>query len=247
MSKFFSLFSEIITKLNSKASLVDGKVPLSQLPDNIGGDGDEPVKISAVLNVETLELSELSHYYEDIEALIGEGKNFEFWCLSSYSDSETAWCIGDLLYSDDSKFVFQINSPVASNGYPYSYLIFIYKNRVSVRQQSESSGGEDEVVWVTGVIDLSTLQVSAMSHTYAELLELINAGKMVKSLVDYTAGVCYGDLAVYNRYQALIVFQVMLQGDFGFGNALHYLNVSINPDNFIKVTPYIVETMDLGS
>ena len=36
MGKFFILLRDIINKLNSKATLVDGKVPKEQLPDDIG-------------------------------------------------------------------------------------------------------------------------------------------------------------------------------------------------------------------
>ena len=37
MNKFFTLLQNIILKLNSKADIVDGKIPASQLPDDIGG------------------------------------------------------------------------------------------------------------------------------------------------------------------------------------------------------------------
>jgi hypothetical protein len=39
MNKFFTLLQNIISKLNSKADLVDGKIPASQLPDDIGSGG----------------------------------------------------------------------------------------------------------------------------------------------------------------------------------------------------------------
>lgn len=35
MSKLFSLWEKLINKINSKADLVDGKVPVEQLPDTV--------------------------------------------------------------------------------------------------------------------------------------------------------------------------------------------------------------------
>lgn len=107
MSKLFSLFSEIITKLNSKASLIDGKVPLSQLPDNIGGGGgeDELITVTCDIDLTTLQASNFTRTYQEIVNLVEAGKTVKLKC-----DYVAGICFGDLVVQNYSQnvVIFQI-------------------------------------------------------------------------------------------------------------------------------------------
>ena len=105
-------------------------------------------------------------------------------------------------------------------------------------------GGEDEVVWVNCFLNLATMQIEVISHTYEELAPLVGE-KVIKIAVDYGYGRCVGDLVVKNSTYA-VMFQVMLRSDLGGGFGLYYFCVELKHDNTIKVEPFVVDTISLG-
>lgn len=105
-------------------------------------------------------------------------------------------------------------------------------------------GGEDEVVWVTCFLDLSTMQIMDMSHTYEELAPLVGK-KVMKVVVDYGHGICVGDWAVKNGTYALMS-QVMIRSDLGAGLGLYYFCIELKYDNTISIDPRIIDSTSLG-
>ena len=106
-------------------------------------------------------------------------------------------------------------------------------------------GGEDEVVWVTCFLNLATMQITDMSHTYDELLAFIGK-KVIKIAVAYAYGMCVGDLSVYNNDNNLLVFQVIIRSNLGGMQGLFYFCVNLDSDNIVTVNPYILDTTSLG-
>jgi hypothetical protein len=101
-------------------------------------------------------------------------------------------------------------------------------------------------VTVTFDMDLATLTASNPSHTYTEILELIAEGKNILAKGTYAMGNLFGSLVAYNSLQNCLVFQLMVQNNFGDGLKLYYFNLTLWSNNTIGTTVHIVNTTSMG-
>lgn len=116
-----------------------------------------------------------------------------------------------------------------------------------IDEKVQNAGGADnEVVWITCDFIGETLQASNFSHTYDEIVTLLNLGKALKVKANFGAGYLYGDVVAHNTSQEIVFAQVMVQNDFGAGLNLYYYTVEIVSDGRIIVKPYIVNTTSIG-
>jgi hypothetical protein len=112
---------------------------------------------------------------------------------------------------------------------------------------SEGGGGSvEEIVWITGDLDMATMTVNNMSHTHAEIVEFINQGKKIEFRVSAAGSYAYGTLCFYNPMEDRPCFYAMFQENLGYGLMLYYFNVHIYADNSVAVTPYVVNTTGMG-
>jgi hypothetical protein len=108
------------------------------------------------------------------------------------------------------------------------------------------SGSDGDLVMISGIVDLSTMSVVSMSHTYAEIKAMLEAKKMVFVETNYGLGYAYGQITSDNLQYNNLFFQVMLQNDFGDGMKLYYLAVKVSSSDDITLTPYIINTTAIG-
>lgn len=120
--------------------------------------------------------------------------------------------------------------------------------KATLNGKAAPSGGEsvEKLEIIDATFDLATMSISNMSHTHAQIKELINNGKTV--VFRSNAGVAYtfGSLVFYNLDTDRIGFQIMIQDDFGQGYMLYYFNVVVYSDDRINVTPYVVNLIGMG-
>lgn len=122
-----------------------------------------------------------------------------------------------------------------------------YNDLTDKPSSTPSIGGSDcTSVMISGVVDLSTMRVVSMSHTYAEIKAILEAKKMVFVETYYGFGYAYGQITSDNLQYNSLFFQVMLQNDFGDGMKLYYLTVRVSSSDNITLTPYIINTTAMG-
>lgn len=109
-------------------------------------------------------------------------------------------------------------------------------------------GGEsvEEIVWITGDLDVATMTINNMSHTHAQIVELINQGKKLEFRASAAGSYAYGTLCFYNPMADRPCFYAMFQENLGYGLMLYYFNVHIYADNSVTVTPYVINTTGMG-
>lgn len=66
------------SELKNKADLVDGKIPVEQLPDNTGGSGGDILTVECVFDLSTMTVLNFSHAYGEIISALQEGKAIFF-------------------------------------------------------------------------------------------------------------------------------------------------------------------------
>ena len=115
-----------------------------------------------------------------------------------------------------------------------------------VRSIPQEGGSDCNSVMISGVVDLSTMRVASMSHTYAEIKAMLEAKKMIFVETYYGFGYAYGQITSDNLQNNNLFFQVMLQNDFGDGTKLYYLAVRVSSSDNITLTPYIINTTAMG-
>jgi hypothetical protein len=106
----------------------------------------------------------------------------------------------------------------------------------------------EEVVWVTCNLDIATITASNISHTYQEVLNLINLDKIVKVKGNFGIGVLIGEFTTYNSVDGggMLVAQLMFTGDLGYGPMLLFCNLEMYANGSAIARPYIVNTTGLG-
>lgn len=109
-------------------------------------------------------------------------------------------------------------------------------------------GGEsvEKLEVIDGTLDVATMSVSSISHTHAQIKELINNGKTVVFRANAGVAYVFGSLVFHNLVTDRIGFQLMIQEDFGQGYMLYYFNVVVYHDDRINVTPYVVNLTGMG-
>lgn len=109
----------------------------------------------------------------------------------------------------------------------------------------ESGGSGDNNVTVTFDMDIATLSASNFSHTYEEIVALLAENKNILAKGNFGLGYCFGQLVAYNALQNVLLFQIMLQVNFGDGVKLYYFSLMLAANNSISVNPYIVNTTSM--
>ena len=110
---------------------------------------------------------------------------------------------------------------------------------------TEGGGSGDSNVIVTFDMDISTLSASNFSHTYAEIVALLTENKNILAKGNFGLGYCFGQLVAYNTLQNILLFQIMLQFNFGDGVKLYYFSLVLAANNSIGVNPYIANTTSM--
>jgi hypothetical protein len=110
---------------------------------------------------------------------------------------------------------------------------------------AEGGGSGDSNVTVTFDMDISTLSASNFSHTYEEIVTLLTENKNILAKGNFGLGYCFGQLVAYNALQNVLLFQIMLQFNFGDGVKLYYFSLVLVSNNSITVNPYIVNTTSM--
>lgn len=111
-----------------------------------------------------------------------------------------------------------------------------------------TAGGEsvEKLEIIDGTLDVATMSITSMSHTHAQIKELINNGKTVFFRANAGIAYVFGSLVFHNLATDRIGFQLMIQEDFGYGYMLYYFNVVIYPEGRVNVTPYVVNLTGMG-
>ena len=102
------------------------------------------------------------------------------------------------------------------------------------------------LVMISCTLDLSTMTVVSMSHNYAEIKAMLAEKKIVFVEATHGFGYAYGQISADNMKTNRLYFQVMVQNDFGDGVKLYYFTVRVNSSDNITLTPYIVNTTEMG-
>ena len=111
---------------------------------------------------------------------------------------------------------------------------------------TEGGSSVEKLEVIDGTLDISTMSVTSMSHTHAQIKELINNGKTVVIRANAGIGYVFGSLVFHNLVTDRIGFQLMIQEDFGQGYMLYYFNMVVYPDGRINLTPYVVNLTGMG-
>lgn len=116
----------------------------------------------------------------------------------------------------------------------------------SIPQNDPGGESVEKLEVIDGTLDIATMSVTSMSHTHAQIKELINNGKTV--VMRANAGIAYvfGSIVFHNLMTDRIGFQLMIQEDFGQGYMLYYFNLVVYPDDRINVIPYVVNLTGMG-
>jgi hypothetical protein len=101
------------------------------------------------------------------------------------------------------------------------------------------------------LFDFSTFSVVSIDKTYAEIVEMIEAGKYVVArskyaLVASPVNVAYFPLSAWTKEQNGILFTGMIQANFGNGAVILSLSMSMFASNTIVVKARVVSTTDLN-
>ena len=122
-------------------------------------------------------------------------------------------------------------------------------------EQIETLGGgsKGKTVFVTGDLDLSTMEVTNISHTFDEMIAEINNGAFIRVALKYSnTAVAYGELNFYGN--TFVAYTALMSADFGDGerwviaklnfrkNSAGETTVTATVDNL--VTEEMLETLE---
>lgn len=98
------------------------------------------------------------------------------------------------------------------------------------------SGGTSDAFWVDALLDLQTLQLSNVSHTYSEILAAHQTGKIVKIRLSYYMSqtvheTTIGDLRTYIDSSNWLVFDALIAANLGNGMQVYHYRVLLYDDN----------------
>ena len=118
----------------------------------------------------------------------------------------------------------------------------------SIPQNGPGGESVEEIFWITCDLDPSTLSVSNFSHTYDEIMQVANEGKIVKG-----KGLIGGlpieyflfDLMYVGGYSGYITFAVFFRTAIQGQLVCLYVNVKMFPDNRLDTDIMIVNTTDM--
>lgn len=121
----------------------------------------------------------------------------------------------------------------------------------TMKQNSGGSGAVQEIDYVNCVFDLSTFSVVSVDKTYAEIVEMIEAGKYVVTRTTYAlvaapVNVAYFPLSAWAKEQDLILFTGLIQANIGNGAVILSLSMHMYSSNDISVKARVVSTTDLN-
>lgn len=114
-----------------------------------------------------------------------------------------------------------------------------------VRSIPQDGGSENNVFIVDATIDLTNISVSSISHTYNEVIELLELGKLGFFRIDFGQGDAYGHITSYNASESRIYYQVMATFDFGDGTKLYFFCIIQSIDT-VRLNVYLVPTTGIG-
>lgn len=127
---------------------------------------------------------------------------------------------------------------------------FIREDSEWVELVSKNSGGESvsEIFWITCDLDPNTLSASNFSHTYDEIIQAADEGKMVKGKglvsglpIEYLTF----DLMYVGGYSGYITFSAFFRTPIQGQLVCLYINVRMLPDNTIDQDIMIVNTTNM--
>ena len=251
-------WQQIKSKLNKKADLVNGKVPASQLPS--GGGGFTPTVLECTMDFADAEESDSGMQVDTTltsgtyaaalaAAQAGTPAILKITLQETEDGTTTPMGAADLFLSmvDGAGVsgVLQlgdasVTATVASDG---SVCI----------EMNDAGGGEAATVWVNGILDLQTLQVSNLDTTYQECIDAIAAGKDVKirlkfyvsaNMWEYGVGnLCITPDPQKSDYSLYYVeWNLMLWGNFGAGSAIHYFHIKLHSDESVDTVYRLVNS-----
>ena len=123
----------------------------------------------------------------------------------------------------------------------------------TVRTIPQSGSGDtvEEVAYVDALFDFSTFSVVSIDKTYAEIVEMIEAGKYVVArgkyaLVASPVNVAYFPLSAWVKEENSLLFTGMMAADLGNGSVILSLSMKISDSNYIFVKARVVSTTDLN-
>lgn len=120
-------------------------------------------------------------------------------------------------------------------------------------EMTDAGGGGSATVWVNGILDLQTLQVSNLDMTYQECIDAIAAGKDVKIRLKFYVSANMWEYGIGNLcvtpdhqksdyYLYLVEWNLMLLGNFGTGEAIHYFHIKLAQDETTTTSYRIVQS-----
>lgn len=99
-----------------------------------------------------------------------------------------------------------------------------------------------EVEVVTCNLDIATLTISNMSHTFQQILEAIEENKNVIGRAEVPGASVFCTLAFVQSNQ-IIAFNLLTYMDIGNGTTLYYFRILVNQNDDTSVTPLIISTL----
>ena len=103
----------------------------------------------------------------------------------------------------------------------------------------QNINNDKDTFWVEAQLDLQTLNVSNLSHSYADIFAAFQGGKNVKSKLYYNFGsvsqYATGDLRYVTMPEGTYVtFDGLMLANLGNGEALYYLSMTLNSNDSIQ-------------
>lgn len=121
------------TELEKKADLVDGKIPVKQLPDKIGDSGGDILTVECVFDITTMTILNFSHTYDEIISALQEGKTIFF--KSNYGLGYAfGQLVAQVVVNNELMFQLMVETNLGAGMTLYYFNIILFQNNTTAVQ-----------------------------------------------------------------------------------------------------------------
>lgn len=121
------------SELEKKADLVDGKIPVKQLPDNIGDSGGDILTVESEFDITTMTVLNFSHTYDEIISALQEGKTIFF--KSNYGLGYSfGQLVAQVVVNNELMFQLMVETNLGAGMTLYYFNITLFKNNTTAVQ-----------------------------------------------------------------------------------------------------------------
>ncbi len=119
--------------------------------------------------------------------------------------------------------------------------------KIPAEQIPDGIGSSEGNFVVDLICDITTMSVTSISKTHAEIYSALQNGKQISVRGDFGFSFCYGSVACLEKSTTNIWFQLMIPTNVLTGTlALYYFAAKLSSDDKCVVYPYIVNTTSMG-